>query len=439
VKYCIIIPDGGADLPIESLGGPDEAGRTPLEAARLPNLARVAAMGRVGCAVTTPPGFEAGSDVCSMALLGYDPARYHTGRAPLEAAAIGIDPGLSDWIFRLNLVTTGDGAGRFPGDKMLDHSAGAITDGEARQLVADLVSHWKRTVPEAAAGFTLTPGVSYRNILVDSSGTDYRALRTTPPHAVPGQPWREHLPEGPGSERLRALMESGAAFLPGHEINQARVDAGLRPATMPWIWGQGTRPTMPPFESAYGLRGAMITAVDLLAGIAAYIGWDRLVVKGMTSYHDTDYAAQGRATCDALDQYDVVCCHVEAPDEASHQGDAATKLASLEAIDTHIVGPVLEKLRTLGEAGAEPGPGNAGWRLLVMPDHYTLVSTKKHDATPVPFVVAGTLIRSLVQRPFTEKAALESDLRIESGHELMEYFLYSALRHAPGRPRGGRS
>jgi 2,3-bisphosphoglycerate-independent phosphoglycerate mutase len=183
----------------------------------------------------------------------------------------------------------------------------------------------------------------------------------------------------------------------------------------------------------------MITAVDLLAGIAAYIGWDRLVVKGMTSYHDTDYAAQGRATCDALDQYDVVCCHVEAPDEASHQGDAATKLASLEAIDTHIVGPVLEKLRTLGEAGAEPGPGNAGWRLLVMPDHYTLVSTKKHDATPVPFVVAGTLIRSLVQRPFTEKAAIESDLRIESGHELMEYFLYSALRHAPGRPRGGRS
>jgi 2,3-bisphosphoglycerate-independent phosphoglycerate mutase len=146
VKYCIIIPDGGADLPIESLGGPDEAGRTPREAARLPNLARVAAMGRVGCAVTTPPGFEAGSDVCSMALLGYDPARYHTGRAPLEAAAIGIDPGLSDWIFRLNLVTTGDGAGRFPGDKMLDHSAGAITDGEARQLVADLVSHWKKTV-----------------------------------------------------------------------------------------------------------------------------------------------------------------------------------------------------------------------------------------------------------------------------------------------------
>jgi 2,3-bisphosphoglycerate-independent phosphoglycerate mutase len=198
-----------------------------LEAARLPNLARVAAMGRVGCAVTTPPGFEAGSDVCSMALLGYDPARYHTGRAPLEAAAIGIDPGLSDWIFRLNLVTTGDGAGRFPGDKMLDHSAGAITDGEARQLVADLVSHWKKTVPEAAAGFTLTPGVSYRNILVDSSGTDYRALRTTPPHAVPGQPWREHLPEGPGSERLRALMESGAAFLPGHEINQAPDDAAV--------------------------------------------------------------------------------------------------------------------------------------------------------------------------------------------------------------------
>lgn len=426
VKYVIFIPDGAADLPIDELGG-----RTPFEAADTPNLRALAARGRVGIARTTPDGFEAGSDVCSMSLLGYDPAKYHTGRAPLEAAAIGLNPGPADWIFRLNLVTTGQ-PGTAQAGKMLDHSAGAISDAEARTLVADLMKSWREREPALVETMVLTPGVSYRNILVDADaakhGRNYRAVTTTPPHAIPGEPWESHLPSGEGesaaaAEALRTLMLLSGEMLPNHPVNKARIAAGKRAATMAWIWGQGTKPQVPTFESRFGIRGSMITSVDLLAGIAAYIGWKRLDVKGLTSYHDTDYRAQGKATCDAIGPWDLVCCHVEAPDEASHQGDWKTKVASLEAIDREIVGPVVAALEHYGDAEK----GGQGWRLLVMPDHYTLCSTKKHDATPVPFVMAGSWIRSAVKRPFTEAGANESDLIIRDGHELMEYFLKGGL------------
>jgi len=439
VKYVIIIPDGAADLPMEQLGN-----RTPLEAASMPNLARLAAAGRVGCAWTTPEGFEAGSDVCSMSLLGYDPAKYHTGRAPLEAAALGLDPGPSDWIFRLNLVTTGgpdsgeaaetdDARDTIEQGLMLDHSAGAISNAEARVLVKDLVAAWAEREPELVRGIVVTPGVSYRNIFVDTSGRSYADTLCTPPHAIPREPWGPHLPKGgEGSEVLRRLMLLSREVLANHEVNRARVEQGLRPATMAWLWGQGTRPRVPSFRERFGLRGAMITSVDLLAGIAAYIGWERVDVAGLTSYHDTDYAAQGRATIDAIHQHDLVCSHVESPDELSHQGDWKTKVAAMEAIDREIVGPVA---RELEEKFGDPqkDPGAKGWRLLVMPDHYTLCSTRKHDATPVPFLMAGAWVRSLVQRPFSERAALESDLRIEHGHDLMEYFLKGGLASVRGR------
>ncbi len=427
MKYVIIIPDGAADLPIESLDD-----RTPMEAARMPHLARLAAAGKVGAAVTTPPGFEAGSDVCSMSLLGYSPEKYHTGRAPLEAAALGLELAATDWIFRLNLVTTG-ALGTEDEGLMLDHSAGAISDAEARLLVRDLVAMWQQKAPEVMKGVSVTPGVSYRNILVDSSGRRYADVATTPPHAIPREPWKEHLPQGSQAEAaaLRRLMDLSAEFLPGHEVNLARREQGLRPATMAWLWGQGTKPAVPNFKQRFGLRGAMITSVDLLAGIAAYIGWERLHVPGLTSYHDTDYAAQGRATVGAINGYDVVCCHVEAPDEMSHQGDWKTKVASLEAIDEHIVGPVAAALEERGDP--EKDPHAEGWRLLVMPDHFTLCSTRKHDGTPVPFLMAGAWVRSVVQRPFSEAAGAASDLVINPGHELMEYFLRGGLANVRGR------
>jgi 2,3-bisphosphoglycerate-independent phosphoglycerate mutase len=426
VKYVIVIPDGGADLPVPELGD-----RTPFQAANTPVLKSLARAGRVGVASTTPPKFDAGSDVCSMSLLGYDPARFHTGRAPIEAAALGMTFKPTDWIFRLNLVTTGE-PGTPDAGLMLDHSAGAITDAEARTLVADLLAHWQHVAPLDAEGFLLTPGVSYRNILVDHVARDYRTLTTTPPHEIPRQPWARSMPRATGASseqaaRLSRLMQTSADFLPTHPINRSRRDRGLRPATMAWIWGQGTAPSLPSFRSRFGLQGAMITSIDLLAGIAALIGWERLHVPGLTSYHDTDYAAQGRATCEALDRYDIVCCHVESPDELSHQGDWKTKVEALEAIDRHIMAPLVAKLASFGDPASDPAA--TGWRLLYMPDHYTLTSTRKHDATPVPFLIAGAFIRSAVERPFTEAAALSSDLRIERGHDLMDYFLNGALAH----------
>ncbi len=428
MKHVIVIADGAADLPLAELGG-----KTPLEAARTPNLDRLAASGGLARAVTTPPGWLAGSDVCTMDLLGYDPVRYHTGRAPLEAAALDLPAGPGDWIFRLNLVTVGE-PGTPDDGLMLDHSAGGISDGEARELVDGLRAFWMQRHPSWAKAQTLTlrHGVSYRSILIDRAARSFENLQTTPPHEIPRRPWRDHLPAAkPGTLPsngvviVNKLMESAGEFLREHPINAARRAAGKRPANMAWIWGQGTAPAMPSFESRFGLKGAMITAVDLLAGIAKLIGWDRLSIPGVTSYHDTDYAAQGRGVIDHLDEYDVICCHVESPDEASHQGDWATKVAAIEAIDRHVVGPIAERLEREGAGGAG---GGGGWRLMVLPDHYTLISTRKHDATPVPVLIAGDRAGGrLGVAPagprFTEAEAGRAGVLIDPGHTLMELFL----------------
>lgn len=422
MKYVIIIPGGAADLPIPDLGD-----KTPLEAAHLPNLARLAEIGRVGIASTTPHEFEPASDVCSLSLLGYDPSRYHTGLAPLEAAALAIQSGPRDFIFRLDLVTTGQPGSSSDG-LMLDHSAGDISDREARVLVSDLLRFWRHAHPNIADTLAIFPDAGSRHILVDTSGRDFSGVVATPPHAILGEPWRDFLPEGGSADAaavLNTLVRSSAEFLPSHEVNLARTESGLRPATMAWIWGHGVRPAFPSFLQRFALRGAMISSVDLLAGIASCIGWARLPVHGLTSSHDTDYLAQGQATCDAIEHFDLVCSHIPAPDHASLQGDWKTKVASLEMIDKAIIGPVIERLRTYGDP--EKNANARGWRVLVMPDHYTLCSTRKHDATPVPFVIAGSWVRSAVKRRMIESDALSSDLRIDEGHELMEYFLRGGL------------
>lgn len=414
MKYAIIIADGAGDYPLKELGG-----RTPLQAARTPAMDRLASMGRLLTAKTTPPGFGAGSDICTMDLLGYDPRKYHTGRAPLEAAAIDMPIGEHDFVFRVNLVTVGTG----PADsgKMLDHSAGGISDAEAKPLFEDLLKHWQKTLPARAKTLSLRHGVSYRSSMVDSSRLRYDRIKATPPHEIPGEPWERNLPvstspEGePAASALRELISTSQAFLAEHPINRARIAAGKRPGNTAWIWGQGTKPMMPSFKDRFGIRGSMITAVDLLAGIAKLIGWDRLDVPGVTSYHDTDYAAQGSHTVVALDRYDLVVCHVESPDESSHQGDWRTKVAAIEAIDEKVVAPVLEKCLTF-----------PAWRLMVLPDHYTLVSTRKHDATPVPIVLAGSDITpqpTAAAATYDEASANASPIKLEEGHELMAYFL----------------
>lgn len=394
MKYAIIIPDGAADEPLPELGG-----KTPLEAAQTPNMDRVAMEGRQGLVRTVPEGFESGSDVATMCLLGYDPALYHTGRAPLEAAAQNIPLAPTDWVFRCNLVTAVDGI-------MKDHSAGGISDAEAQKLIGDL----SRSLN--LAGFEFYTGVSYRNLLV-YRGPDAFDVRTKPPHEFPEEPVQRYLPRGKGQDVLRQIMDRSRELFAAHEINEVRKQTGLNPATQVWLWGQGHAPAMPTFEQRFGVKnGAMITGVDLLRGLAALLGWTNLGVDGMTSFHDTNYAGQGETTAAALERYDLVFSHVESPDEASHQADWETKVDAIEHIDRHVVGPVLEKLRTFPE-----------WRLLVMPDHPTNIATRKHGYAPSPFAMAGTRVKSLRPMPYSERNAAASDLKIDRGHELMEYFL----------------
>ncbi len=409
MKYVIIIPDGAADHPLDDLDG-----KTPFETARKPNTDQLSIEGRQGTVVTTPEGMPCGSDTCTMSLIGYDPLRYHTGRAPLEAEALGIELGEHDWVFRVNLVTVIDGL-------MQDHSAGQIRSEEGRTLLEDLAAR------VTAEGLRFHPGVSYRNIMVDTSGDrPWDRLRSTPPHDIPGEAIKDYLPSGGSASKvLRELIELSAEVFADHEINQTRRELGEPPVTHVWPWGQGRRPAMPSFESRFGLRGAMITAVDLLAGLAGLIGWDRLDVPGQTSYHDNDYDAAGRYAIEALDDYDIVCVHVEAPDEASHSGDAATKVQAIERMDQAIVAPIRHALDSR----------DPDYRILYLPDHYTSVATRKHDPTPVPFAICGKHVTSVLQRPFMERNADESDLHIDFGHELMEYFLFSGL---PGEARRGR-
>ncbi len=394
MKYAIIIPDGAADEPLAELGG-----KTPLEAAHTPNMDRIAIEGRQGLVRTVPQGFESGSDVAIMTLLGYDPAKYHTGRAPLEAAAQHIPLSPTDWVFRCNLVTVVDGV-------MKDHSAGGISDAEAQRLIGDLKA--SLDLP----GFEFHFGVSYRNLLV-YRGSEAFDVTTKPPHEIPDEPASKYLPTGKGSEILHRIMDRSREIFENHEINQVRRQTGRNPASQVWLWGQGHAPNMPKFADRFGVNsGCMITGVDLLRGLAVLLGWDVKEVEGMTSFHDTNYAGQGQATCQMLDKYDLVLSHVEAPDEASHQADWKTKVEAIEHIDRYVVGPVLEKMRSFPE-----------WRILVLPDHPTSVATRKHGYGWPPFAMAGTRVQSRLNTPYSEKNAAASDLKIARGHELMEYFL----------------
>jgi len=395
VKYAIVLPDGAADEPVEDLQG-----KTPLQAAKKPHMDWIAAHGRQGRVVTVPCGFPPGSDVATLSLLGYDPHVEYSGRAPLEAAARGIKAKPDELIFRCNFVTVVD-------DVMSDFTAGHISQPEAERLITDL----NRSL--SGRGCRFLAGVSYRNLMIaaDASQMD---LRTTPPHDIPDRPVADHWPTGAGSQRIKALMDEARQVLADHEVNLVRRDLGENPATDIWLWGQGRAKTLEPFTSRFGVRGAAIAAVDLIRGIARTIGMDVLDVPGATGYLDTDYAAKGAAATAALADYDLAVVHIEAPDEAGHLGDVNAKLTAIERIDECIVGPLLETLRQ-----------ENGWRILIAPDHPTPVSRRVHTDTPPPFCMAGHRIQGVVSEPFSETAAAASDLQIDPGHELMEFFLRS--------------
>jgi 2,3-bisphosphoglycerate-independent phosphoglycerate mutase len=344
--------------------------------------------------------------VATLSLFGYDPLAVYTGRAPLEAAAMGIPLGPNDWAIRCNLVYVEN-------EEMRDFTAGHITTDDGRALIDAVQAALGGPVPGGRLEFH--PGVSYRNLLV------YRAegpapfsdqTKTQPPHDVPDKPIAEYLPKGPGGDLLRGLMEKSRPLLRDHPVNRARVVAGKRPATQVWLWGQGRAPSLRPFAEVYGKRGAIISAVDLVRGVGVLLGWKRIDVPGTTGYLDTDYAAKGRYAVEALKDHDLVCVHVEAPDEASHEGRADAKVKALEEIDRHIVGPLLEAL-----------PRHGDWRILVSPDHRTPLRTRAHAYGPVPFAIAGTGITPKGQASYDEAVAAASELAFEKGHELMRMFL----------------
>jgi 2,3-bisphosphoglycerate-independent phosphoglycerate mutase len=401
MKYAIVIPDGCADEPQESLGG-----KTPLQATRKPNMDRVARTGVVGRSNNVPPPLTPASDVATLSLLGYDPLAVYTGRAPLETAAMGIGLGPNDWAIRCNLVTVENG-------EMRDFTAGHISSDEGRLLIEAV--HAAFGGPVAGGRLEFYPGVSYRNILVfraEKAAPFTADTKTQPPHDIPDKPIAEYAPKGPGSELLRGLMERSRAVLGEHPVNKARIARGKRSAVQVWLWGQGKAPTLEPFAKKYGKRGAIISAVDLVRGVGVLLGWKRIDVPGATGYLDTDYAAKGRCAVAALQEHDLVCVHVEAPDEASHEGKADEKVKALERIDESIVGPLLEALPRHGE-----------WRILVSPDHRTPLRTRAHAYGMVPFAVAGTGIAPKGQPSYDEMVAEKSDLAFQKGHELMRLFL----------------
>jgi 2,3-bisphosphoglycerate-independent phosphoglycerate mutase len=399
MKYALIIPDGCADEPQEALHG-----KTPLQAAHVPHMDEIARCGVVGLTDHVPASMPSGSDVGTMSLFGYDPLRDHTGRAPIEAAAQGIALGPDDWAIRCNLVTIRNG-------RMASFTAGQIPNDVGRQLIAIMQhaccgdEHWK-----------FHPGVSYRNLLLyrarDGKAPFSGDTHTIPPHDITDQEIAPHLPLGSGACDLRALMETSVRLFAEAEPNKRRVAAGQLPATQVWLWGQGRAPALQPFHERFGVHGAVITAVDLLRGLGRLVGFDVVDVPGATGYTDTDYAAKGRYAIDTLKRTDLVVVHVEATDEASHEGDAHEKVRALENIDRHIVGPVHESLRTVGD-----------YRILVCPDHPTFLRTKTHSHGYVPFAMCGRGIAASRSHSYDEVVAAANQLSLPAGHKLMSRFI----------------
>jgi 2,3-bisphosphoglycerate-independent phosphoglycerate mutase len=401
-KYILLVGDGMGDYPIEALGG-----KTPLEAAATPHLDRLAACGRMGMVPTIPPGMEAGSDVANMSLLGYDPARYHTGRAPLEAASMGVRLTSDEVALRCNLVTlAADDQGIAI---MKDYSAGHISTEEAHQLIASL----QPAVADTA--LTLYPGVSYRHLLVWAGGRV--DLPTTPPHDITGEPVARYQEVYQQEPQLVSFVQNARAILADHPVNQARKAADKSPANAVWLWGQGKAPSMPTLKERFGLTGAMISAVDLLKGLGVYAGLEPLAIAGATGYLDTNYAGKVSAALKALETGNFVYVHIEAPDEAGHEGSLSKKLQAIEAFDANVVGPLLE--------GAKRFPKV---KLLVVTDHFTPISRRTHVNDPVPFLLLEDLHRetSATGAPdsaFSERSATACGWRLRDGVELFQQFI----------------
>jgi 2,3-bisphosphoglycerate-independent phosphoglycerate mutase len=398
MKYIILVPDGAADLPVEKYGG-----LTPLQAASIPNMDFLARNGQCGTAVTVPAGVPPGSDVANCSILGYDPRLYYSGRGPLEAASLGISLDPDDVAFRCNLVTERDGV-------LEDFSAGHISSEEAGELIRFL----EEELGGSAAAFY--PGLGYRHLLV-LEGDRFMETVCTPPHDVVGSRVDDVLPRGAGAEKLIEMMRASQPLLAGHPINKARLAAGKNAANLIWPWGQGRTPSLPTIPEKYGVEGAIITAVDLLKGLGALAGLEKVQVPGATAYHDTDYEAKARYAIKSLNTKDLVYLHVEAPDEAGHEGDWDAKVTALENFDKLVVATLLNEISSLSE----------DFRFLLLPDHPTPIELKTHVADPVPFALYSLDMIPDACASFDEKAVLAGSFSDYPGWELLDLVI--------GRPR----
>jgi len=400
MKYAIILMDGAAGYPLEQLSG-----KTCLQAAHTPNLDYLAKKSLLGMVRTVPLGLEPGSDVANLSVLGYNPAAYHTGRSPLEAASIGIDLAADEVAFRCNLVTLSQ-ADSYARRQMLDHSAGEITTQEASILIKDLAQVLQRD------GLNFYPGVSYRHIMVLKG--EEKKVKLTPPHDILGKVVGPFLPQGRGGDMLLGLMEKSVGILSGHPLNIQREKQGLRPANSIWIWGQGKKPSLDSFYKKYGLTGAVISAVDLINGIGICAGLIPIKVEGVTGNLYTNYKGKYEAGAEQLKKMDLAYIHIEAPDECGHQGDIQCKLKAIELIDQQVIGPLYEGLSEL----------QIPFRMMVLPDHPTPIALRTHSGEPVPFLIYDSSDpRQDSQAAYDEFWPAKHGIKVEEGHKLMDIFI----------------
>lgn len=397
MKYVIVLGDGMADLPMECFGG-----KTPLEVANKPNIDKLAKSAEVGIVRTVPEGMKPGSDIANLSVLGYNPRQFYTGRSPLEAVSIGVEFDVTDVTFRTNLVTLSDEL-VYSDKKMLDYSAGEISTEEARVLI--------NAVQDKLGGdeWSFHAGISYRHCLLLKNGDTGADL--TPPHDIYGKVVGEYLPKGVNGEILRGFMEKSYDILKDHPVNLDRIKRGLKPANSIWFWGEGRKPNLPNFKEKTGLSGAMISAVDLLKGIAMVAGMESIDVPGATGNIDTNYIGKAQYALDALKRNDFVYIHVEAPDECGHRGEAENKVKAIEDIDSLIVKTLVDGLE--GE----------DYVIAVLPDHPTPISIRTHSSTPVPYLIYRSTEKFEGVDTYTELYAESTGNFCKHGDELIDIMI----------------
>lgn len=396
MKYIVVLSDGMADEPLEELGG-----KTPLEAAKTPNMDRLAKVSEIGLSQSVPVGMSPGSDTANLSVIGYNPRIYYSGRSPLEALSIGVDMEETDVSFRCNIVTLSEEDGAYEDRTIIDHSSGEISTEDAAVLVEALKEGLKKE------GYEFYVGTSYRHLLIQKNG---KIVELTPPHDILTKRIGDYLPTDPV---LREMMEKSYEILEQHPINVERRRQGLNPANSAWFWGAGTRPMLTSFEEKTGKKGAMISAVDLLKGIAVGADMHNISVEGANGGLHTNYEGKAKAAVDALlkEDYDFVYIHIEAPDEMGHQGSMQRKIQAIEFIDEKVVGYITEEMK------------GTDYRMMILPDHPTPIVLRTHTGDPIPYMIYDSTKDADGCESYNEKTAKQSGIFCEEGHTLIDHLL----------------